>query len=375
MTELRFSEEQALLANNARDWLRTRSPLDAVRKAMASPFGYDEAAFREVAEMGWLGVAVPSAYGGEGLSPGVLVSLSEPMGRHLYTSPFLATTLTSQLLTLAGDDVQRKAWLPRLAAGDVIGTVALIDEEGSWDIEHPALRARADGAGYRLEGSKAFVLDAAAADLLIVSARLDDGRPALFLVERHALPTEALQRELLVDEARRSYRLCLDGVELAEADRLDAAEAAAALAHVRRVGTLLLAAEMAGGCQGSMELTLDYLKTRTQFGKSIGSYQALKHPMVDILIALEQSRSLLYHAATVFEGDEVTADIAVRMAKAHAGEAFTYAVDRSIQFHGAIGFTYECHAQLYFRRAQWAECQFGDAAHHRRQLEELVLVK
>jgi alkylation response protein AidB-like acyl-CoA dehydrogenase len=121
-----------------------------------------------------------------------------------------------------------------------------------------------------------------------------------------------------------------------------------------------------------MQLTLDYLKTRTQFGKAIGGYQALKHPMVEIMCAIEHGRSLLYHAATGFERSGPEREIALRMAKAQLGETYAYAVDRAIQFHGAIGFTYECHAQLFFRRAQWAQCSFGDPAHHRRHLADLM---
>ncbi|MFI5307552.1 MAG: acyl-CoA dehydrogenase family protein, partial [Polyangiales bacterium] len=181
-----------------------------------------------------------------------------------------------------------------------------------------------------------------------------------------------LQRELLIDETRRSSRLVLDGLTLERQALLDGGDAVLALERVWRIGTLLVAAEMSGGAEGVMQLTLDYLKTRKQFGQPIGSYQALKHPMVEIMCAIEQGRSLLYHAATLLDRDDPETEVALRMAKAQLGDTYAYAADRAIQFHGAIGFTYECNVQLFFRRAQWAQHTFGDARHHLRHLASLL---
>jgi alkylation response protein AidB-like acyl-CoA dehydrogenase len=183
-----------------------------------------------------------------------------------------------------------------------------------------------------------------------------------------------MRREIRIDETRRSSRISLDGLALPQ-DALLASGAAArtALEHVERVALLLLSAEMAGGAEGVMQLTLEYLKTRVQFGRAIGSYQHLKHGMVEILCSVEQGRSLLYHAATAFDRTDRGSEIALRMAKAQLGESFCHAADRSIQFHGAIGFTYECHAQLYFRRAQWLEHAFGNARFQRKRLAPLLL--
>lgn len=369
---IEHSEEQAMLASSASDFLQKHSSFELVRKRMASETGHDPALWRELASLGWLGVSLPEEHGGAGLPVGALVSLAEPMGRHLFASPFLATTLAGRLLLAAGNDAQKAAWLPKLASGEAIGTVALTEPDGAWELGAPELSATRRDAGYGLSGTKTLVLDAAVADLLIVSASLD-GAPGLFMLERSALPEGALRREVLIDEARRAYRLDLDGLALGGEALLDGGDAAAALEHVYRVGALLVAAEMVGGTEGVMDLTLEYLRTRTQFGRLIGSYQALKHPMVEIMVAHEGARSLLYHAATLFDGDPTQAEVALRMAKAEAGDSFTHAADRAIQFHGGIGFTYECHAQLFFRRAQWAEYSYGDATHHRRRLEPLVL--
>ncbi|MDH5675184.1 MAG: acyl-CoA dehydrogenase [Myxococcales bacterium] len=373
MAEIEFGEEQAMLQSSASDFLNKHSSYEKVRERLATESGHDAALWRELGALGWLGVALPEQHGGAGLPVGALVALAEPMGRYLFASPFLATTLAGQLLLRAGNDAQQAAWLPKLASGEAVGTVALTEPTGSWELGAPELRAEKNGeGGYTLTGSKLLVLDAGVADIVIVSACLG-GQPALFAAERAALPATVLRREQLIDEARRAYRLDLDGLTLTAGARLDGGDAAAALEHVSHVGALLVAAEMVGGTEGVMGLTLDYLQTREQFGRLIGSYQALKHPMVDILIAHEQARSLLHHAATVFEGDAVQAEVAVRMAKAAAGDSFTEASDRAIQFHGGIGFTYECHAQLYFRRAQWGQYSFGDAGHHRRRLEPLLL--
>jgi alkylation response protein AidB-like acyl-CoA dehydrogenase len=213
-------------------------------------------------------------------------------------------------------------------------------------------------------------LDAQHAAFVIVAARLRS-ELSLFLLPAAELQGR-LRTEVLVDETRRSARLDLSGLRVPSAALLDGAEASAALGHVLRLAWLLTAADMAGGAEGVLQLTLDYLRTRKQFGKAIGSYQALKHPMVEIMCAIEEGRSLLYRAATALENAAPDAEIALRMAKAQLGETYTHAADRSIQFHGAIGFTYECHAQLFLRRAQWLEHSFGDARHQRRHLADLL---
>jgi acyl-CoA dehydrogenase len=368
--EIGFSEERALLAQSAGDLLAKRCDFAAVRAAMATPHGYDPALYRELAELGWLGLALPEAYGGSELPLSALVSVCEPMGQHVFASPFLSTTLAAQALLHAGNEQQRRSYLPELASGRALASLALFEPHGSYELEHVAASAVDTDQGFLLTGTKTCALDALSSDLVIVALRLG-GQLSLFL-----LPAEELQgrmrAELLVDETRRSARIELTGLRVARHALLDGAAASDALRHVLRVAWLLMAAEMAGGAEGVMQLTLDYLRTRKQFGKAIGSYQALKHPMVEIMCAIEEGRSLLYRAATALETNSPDAELALRMAKAQLGETYTHAADRSIQFHGAIGFTYECHAQLFLRRAQWAEHSFGDARHHRRHVADLL---
>ena len=371
-----FSEEQELIAKSALELLRDRCGFDAVRERMESETGYDQDLWKELAQLGWLGMGIPEQFGGSGMGATEQVSVIESMGRQLFASPFLATSLAAELLISTGSEEQKRRWLPGLASGETIGCVALSGSTGAWDLDELTARAEPDGMRLRLEGEKCFVLDAQNADLLLVACSLG-GEPAVVAIERSQLPDGALRKERLIDETRRSARLCLDGVVLSSDALLLAGDAAGALRRVQLLGSLFVSAEMAGAAQGVLELTIEYLKTRVQFGKKIGGYQALKHPMVWIMAGVEHSRSLLYRAATLWDtaSDSSEIEIAVRMSKTQSGETCTHAVDRAIQFHGAFGFTWDCHAQLFFRRAQWAEYTFGDAAHHRRHLAGLLFGK
>jgi alkylation response protein AidB-like acyl-CoA dehydrogenase len=368
-----FSDEHALLAQSAATLIGKQVDFERVRRWMASDSGHDAVLWRELGALGWLGVGLPDAHGGAGLGAVGLVSLAESMGRALLAGPWLASTLAQQLILATASPAQQAALLPPLASGARIATVAVSEPGGDGDWTRMTARAERDGDGYRLSGTKAYALDGQNAELLLVACQYD-GKPAVFAVERSLLPGAALRAERLVDETRRSARIRLDGLRVAASARLGD-DASAGLARHEQIGALLVAAEMAGGNAGVMELTLDYLKTRKQFGKLIGGYQALKHPMVWIMVQLEHTRSLVYRAATLLDAGDAQAGAAVRMAKAQAGESFTHAADRAIQFHGAIGFTYECHAQLFFRRAQWAEYCFGDAALQRRRLGEMLFTQ
>jgi alkylation response protein AidB-like acyl-CoA dehydrogenase len=199
-----------------------------------------------------------------------------------------------------------------------------------------------------------------------------DGAPALALLDRAAFTNGKLERETVIDETRRSYRVTLDGMVVQDCYFLEADKTPAAVRHLDEAACLLLAAEMCGGAAGVVATTVEYLKTRKQFGRLIGSYQALKHPMVDALMLLDAARSHLYYAAGVI-GEGAEGEIAVRMAKAAAGEALAFAADRAIQFHGGFGFTYDCDAQLYRRLGLWGEARHGDAAWQRARLAELML--
>ncbi len=365
-----FSDEQEQLLDVATNFCRDRFPIDRVRARIAATEDFDKAVWSEMASLGWLGVAVPEEFGGSGLGLAEVVTIVEPMGQYLAGTPLVSTTLAAQALIAGGTAAQKSEWLPKICEG-AIGAIALSEPSGDWNLENLACTARRSGDKLVLSGTKTFVIDAASADLCIASVALD-GKPALVLLDRAALASARIEREIVIDETRRSYRLTLDGVVVPANHLLDPTKASDCLAHLDRAACLLLSAEMCGGASGVIDVVVEYLKTRKQFDRTIGSYQALKHPTVDALLAMEAARSHLYYAASVFgEGEE--GEIAVRMAKAQASDALAFASDRAIQFHGGFGFTYDCDAQLYRRRGLWCEYQHGDAAYHRRRLADLLL--
>jgi acyl-CoA dehydrogenase len=369
---IHFGDEQAMLLEAATSFCRDQSPAGAVRARFGSDTGFDPAHWQAMVDMGWLGIAVPEAHGGSGLGLGACVVVAEPLGRHLLHTPFVATQLAIQGLLAGGSAAQQADWLPRLATG-AVGTVALFEADGDWDLAALQSQAHLAGGTATLSGQKTLVADAAVADLLLASVQ-HQGAPALALLTR-ADVAGRLRRETVIDETRRSFGLLLDGLAI-PADRLITGAAALQALHaIRQAAWLLAAAEAAGGIAGALAVTVDYLNTRNAFGRKIGSYQALKHGCADILCQLERVRSHLYHAATLLgdDADGAGTEVALRMAKAEAGDAAVQAGDRAVQFHGGFGFTWDCDAQLYLRRALWLQPWFGDAGHHRRVLAGLLL--
>jgi alkylation response protein AidB-like acyl-CoA dehydrogenase len=367
---LGLGEEQADLLEAASKYCEDKSSVETVRNLIEDQKGHDPATFSEMAELGWLGIALPEIYGGAGLGLAEVVPVVEQMGRRLMAGPFLPTTLAAQLLLAAGTEEQKSAVLPQLAGGTP-ATLMLAEPNSDLDAPTPQANATRKEGQLSLTGTKCLVVDAHVAQWAIASLNLD-GSPALVLLDRQALEACSPRREIVVDETRRSFRLDLDGVRVPETALLDPALTSAGLARIALAGALLSAAEMCGGGQSCIDYTISYLNTRKQFGRPIGSYQAPKHTTVHAHVQLEQARSHLYAAAHTFEKGE-EGEIAVRMAKAAAGPALAFAADRSIQFHGGYGFTYACDAQLYRRRAIWGESQFGDAVYQRRKLASLIL--
>ncbi len=369
---IRFTDEQTMILESARDFCRDKSPVPAVRALLSSEAGYSDEVWQEMVALGWLGIAVPEQFGGSDMGFGSVVPLAESMGRALLATPFFSTTLAAQAILRAGNTQQQEAWLPKLVDGTV-ATLAWLDGE-DWGADNLGCKALADGDQYRLSGKKWHVADAGVTSLFVVLADLD-GAPALVLVPRESLSDSAIAAHALIDETKRAAKVDFSGVTVDAANVIRGDQLGAALHEVRLLGALLVAAEATGSAASCLDVTVEYLKTRKQFGKLIGSYQGLKHPTVDVLVAMDSARSHIYHAATVVDDGPLSddAEIACRMAKALASDALTFAGDRAIQFHGGLGFTYECDAQLYMRRAQWAQQQFGDSYHHRKRLASLLL--
>lgn len=363
-----LSEEQAQLLEVAEAFCRDKSPIDKVRSLIDDDAGFDAALWQEIAELGWLSIGVPENYGGIGLGMGELVPLVEHMGRHLMNTPFVPTILATQALVRGGSESQKQAHLPKLAAG-AAASLAVCEDHADWNLENLTAIAKRKNDKLVLSGKKYLVLHAAAADMVLASVALD-GQAALVIILADALDGR-MTREKIIDDTQRAYALDLDGLALDEDHLLPMGMAADTLAHIEQVASLLLAADMCGGAFSCIDYTLDYLKTRKQFGKLIGSYQSLKHTMVDAHQFYEKARSHLYSAAHVF-GEQGEGEMAVHMAKAEAGEAFSFAADRAIQFHGGFGFTYDCDAQLYRRRAIMGCALHGDTRYHRRKIAELM---
>jgi alkylation response protein AidB-like acyl-CoA dehydrogenase len=316
-------------------------------------------------------VAIAEEFGGVGLSLAEVVPIIEQMGRSMLASPFSVSTLAAHALGVGGTDAQQNQFLPDLALGK-IATLALYEPHGDWDLNHIDASAKMDGGRILLSGQKNFVLWADAADYIVASALLDN-HPALFVISRNDIPPGALRREKIIDETKRSYALNLDDISIPANALMRQDMAAMTLAQIDLAAALLQAAEMCGGTQSVIDYTVGYLQTRKQFGNIIGSYQALKHPIVDAYVGYEKARSLLYSAAYSF-GDQGFGEVAVRMAKSAADKAYSFAADRAIQFHGGFGFTDDCDAGLHRRAAIFHASQFGDAAWQRRKLGDLLLV-
>jgi alkylation response protein AidB-like acyl-CoA dehydrogenase len=369
-TRIAFTDEQAMLLDTAGDFCREKSSTRAARAQLLTDDGFDRALWTEMVELGWSGITVPERLGGSGLSLAEAATITESMGRHLLATPFVGTQLVVQGLLAGGNAAQQASWLPRICEG-AVGAIALFEEDGDWTFEHIEASAVVAGTKARLGGSKTFVLDAAVADVILASVALA-GKPALAILVGADLPEERRRREVVIDETRRSFRLDLEGLEIPASSLIVGEAAQVALRSIRNAALLLTSAEAAGGIAGVLDVVLDYLRTRTAFGRKIGSFQALKHTCVDILVGLERTRSHVYHAATLLAGNE-DAEVALRMAKAEAGDSFVFAGDRAVQFHGGFGFTWDCDAQLFLRRALWLQFAYGDAAHHRRHLADILL--
>lgn len=363
---LAFSEEQGMLLDVAREFVRDKSPVDSVRAHLETDTGYDPAVWREMVELGWTGIALPESVGGTGLGIGAVVPVVDALGQGLLGTPLISTTLAGQLLLRAGG-AEVEPLLTRIAAGTV-ATVAML-ENGDWGATPAATTVGGNGV---VQGMKHFVTDAGVAELFVVVAQ-DAGEPILAVVEREALAGDAVSPHGLIDLTKRAAKVDFTGSRATLV--LSGERVVSALRDYQLLGALLTAAEATGNAAACLATITDYLKTRKQFGKLIGSYQALKHPTVDIYCGLENARTYGYHAATLVDDEPLSkdAEIAARMAKATATDLIEFAGDRAVQFHGGIGFTWDCDSMLYIRRAQWSRQVFGDALMHRSHLAALLL--
>jgi alkylation response protein AidB-like acyl-CoA dehydrogenase len=361
-----FTQEQELLRAEVRRFLDRTCPLEEVRKLVQTPEGFSRSAFSRLAELGWVGLALPEAQGGAGLGWVDLVLLFEETGRTLFPSPLLATTLAACAIERAGSPEQRARWLPRLASGSTIGTLAFLEGSDRLDPGGIALSGERSGAARVLRGEKHFVLDAEAADLFLLAFREGPGPEeiSLALLERGARGL-GIQPQLCIDRTVRQGRLELDGVRVGPEALLGAPGGAwPTLAGLLDRGALAVAAECVGAAEAALALAVGYARERVQFGRPIGSFQGVKHPLAQIHADLESTRSLVYYAAWALDRSPEQAPLAISRAKASMSELFPQMAIDVVQLHGAIGITHEHDAHLYLKRAKWARPAFGDSAHH-----------
>jgi alkylation response protein AidB-like acyl-CoA dehydrogenase len=372
-----FNEEQELLRSTARKFFENECPSTVVRTLMDSAEGMTPELWRKVAEQGWLGLVYPEACDGMGLGLVDLVVLLEEMGRAVVPGPFFSTVLLGGLAILeAGSEAQKNEWLPKIAAGDKRVTLAWMEPSATLGAEGVTLPAVAKGGAFTLSGTKLFVPDAHTAHAIVVAARTGAGKAedgiALFLAPRDS---RGLDVKLLptMDQTRKLCEVTFHDVTL-EPDALLGAPGGGwgPLARVLDRATVALCAEMCGGAQKVLDMTVEYAKIRQAFGRPIGSYQGVKHRAADMLVDVENSKSITYYAAWALDEGGTEGPLAASMAKAYVSDAYRRVSAAGIQLHGGIGFTWEHDLHLYFKRAKGSEFTFGDATYHRERVAQLV---
>jgi alkylation response protein AidB-like acyl-CoA dehydrogenase len=375
-----FGDDERILRDSARRFLDEVASIDSVRRLVAADHGeayesatpparYDESAWKRMVELGWTALAVPEAAGGAGMKNVAVAALAEEVGRRAMPSPLLSTLLTTFVLREAGTGAATY-WLERIAGG-ASGALAVTDAEGSWEPEDTAVRAEARGSDVVLDGTACFVQDARKAAFFVVSASAE-GKIGLYAVAADD-PGVTISPDHIVDLTRDQARVSFDRVKVAASGSI--APAPAGLAALRQATPAMLtivAADMAGAAEWQLRTTTEYAKVRHQFDHPLGFFQAVKHPIVNMMIAIDEARSLVYNAACAIDVEPQTAERYARMAKSAASDAAAFCSSRSVQLHGGIGFTWECDVQIYFKRQKHSQMLLGDGVYQREKLAALV---
>lgn len=365
-----FTEEQEELRSTVRAFLENKSSEEAVREQMETEQGYDTAVWQQMGEqMGLQGLAIPEEFGGSGYSFVELGIVLEEMGRALLCAPFFSTAvLAAQTLIHSGDDAAKQAHLPGIASGETIATVAYVEPSGKWDESGITMEASGSGSDVTLSGTKSFVIDGHVANLIIVAAKSGAGT-SLYAVQGDA---SGLTKTSLstMDQTRKQAKLDFDNTPATLIG--EEGKGWEILSTVLDLVAVGLAAEQVGGAQMVLEQAVEYAKVRVQFGRPIGSFQAIKHKCADMLLEVESAKSAAYYGmwCAAEMNDELASTAS--LAKAYCSEAYFHAAAENIQIHGGIGFTWEHPAHLYFKRAKSSELMFGDPTYHREQLAQRI---
>lgn len=374
-----FSPEQVMLRDLTREFLSREAPTTATRELLRDPAGYDPDTWRQLIELGLTGVSFPEARGGQGLGMVELALVLEEMGRAVYPSPYFATVVLAGTALQAADG-QAAARLPDLIAGRTRATLALLEDQIAWDAVAVNLPARRVGAGYVLGGRKMLVPWAQVADLLLIPARTAEAADpregiTLFAVPRDA-PGLEVRPTTMLDLTNRVAEVVLHDVEVGTGQIVgEPGGGWPILETVLDRAAVAACAEMLGAARKSLELSVEYAAGRVQFDQPIGSFQAVKHKLAEMLLAVEEAHAATYYAAWALDAGAEDAPLAVSTAKAYASEAARQVCGDAIQVHGGIGFTWEYDLHLYFKRAKHFEPLFGDADFHRDRALALTLAR
>ena len=370
-----FSEEQEELRQTVRRFLEDKSPSSEVRRLMETTEGYDEGVWKQMAqELGLQSLHIPEAHGGQGFTFVELGIVLEEMGRVLLCAPYFSTVvLAANAIMNAGTDEEQAALLPAIASGETIATLAFTEPNGRWDASGITMEAAKQGDGYVLNGTKMFVIDGHTANQIVVVARSagtsgEDGI-SFFTVDGDA---SGLTRTPLatMDQTRKQAKLEFSGVQAKPLGALGSGWAA--LSKTLDQAAVGLSNEMVGGAQKVLDMSVEYAKVRVQFGRPIGSFQAIKHKCADMLLEVESAKSAAYYAAWSAAEDNDELPVVASLAKAYCSDAYFHAAAENIQIHGGIGFTWEHDAHLYFKRAKSSEILLGDATYHRELLAQRI---
>jgi len=373
--DLGLSEQQELLKNAARDFLEKECPESLVREMEEDEKGYSPDLWKKMAEQGWQGLLIPEQYGGAGFGFLDLIILVEEFGRALVPGPFISTQVGGVIPILEGGTDQQKQYaLPKIASGEDIWTLAYTEPSARFDTEGVALEIKEDGNDLVLNGTKLFVRDANVADIMTVVGRRpgtkgDDGIE--LVIVRTDTPGIS-QTQLKTIAADKQAEVKFENVRVPKASII--AGGAALLKKVQRKATVLECAYLVGLAQMDFEISVQYAKDRIQFGRPIGSFQAIQHKAADMVTDVDGARFIMYRAAWSVDQDEADADMNVHMAKAWCSEATRRVVAHGQQIHGGIGFTKDYKIQLYFRRQKAAELAWGDADYHRELVAEELAI-
>jgi alkylation response protein AidB-like acyl-CoA dehydrogenase len=364
------SDELDLIRSTARQFLSDRFDLDVVRELMMGEEGFERGLWKEIADLGWTGLIIAEDHGGAGLGFVELSVVLEEMGRLLTPGPFLASAvLATTAIHEVATEEQKATLLPPLASGESIATLALFESPRGWDLSRLECVASRDGDSWVIDGAKRNILDGHLADQLLVAARTNGGM-GLFVVERSAAGVSVAQIPVL-DPTRRQASASFDSVRVDDTALLGGAASDHAIGRTLALGTIALALEQVGGAQRCLEMSVDHAKTRYQFGRAIGSYQAVKHRCAEMLLRVEHAKSTAYHAARITDDPDELA-IAAPLAGSVCSDAYSWSAGETIQIHGGIGFTWEHDAHLYLKRARSSSLLLGDARHHHAALGDVL---